>query len=270
MRKIYLFLLCLLFTSFAEAQQRIVSLSGTISEMLCALGLESQIAGVDVTSTYPLSLKQKPKVGHNRNISAEGILALRPTLVLGLTENTNPQLLQQLKSAGVKTVLFKQELSPDGVKALLRGVALAVGSQAKAEAIQNQFDQQMKGLKINPVNKKVLFIYARGTGTMMVSGTGTPVEKMIMLAGARNAVAGFEDYKPLTAEALVAADPDAILLFDSGLKSLNGPEGLLKVPGVAQTTAGRNRKIVSMDGELLSGFSLRLPAAIKDLHNKIL
>lgn len=265
-----IFLLCLLFTSFAEAQQRIVSLSGTISEMLCALGFESQIAGVDVTSTYPLSLKQKPKVGHNRNISAEGILALRPTLVLGLKEQTNPQLLTQLKSAGVKTVMFEQELSPDGVKVLLNGVALAVGAPAKAKAVQSVFEQQMKGLKIQPVNKKVLFIYARGTGTMMVSGTGTSIEKMISLAGAKNAVTDFQDFKPLTAEALVAADPDAILLFDSGLKSLNGPEGLLKVPGVAQTTAGRNRKIVSMDGELLSGFSLRLPAAIKDLHNKIL
>ncbi len=270
MRKISILFFCLLFTLYVKGAQRIVSLSGTISEMLCALGLEDQIAGVDITSTYPLSLKQKPKVGHNRNISAEGILALQPTLVLGLSDQSNPKLEEQLKGAGVKMLLFKQELSPEGVKVLLNQVASATGATAKAKLIENQFDLQMKSLKISPVNKKVLFIYARGTGTMMVSGTGTSIEKMIRLAGAKNAVTDFTDFKPLTAESLVAANPDAILLFESGLKSLDGPEGLLKVPGIAQTTAGRNRKIVSMDGELLSGFSLRLPAAIRDLHNKIL
>src|SRR5690606_13829300 len=98
--------------------ERIVSLNGAISEVLCAIGLEQQIVGVDVTSTYPASLKAKPQVGHNRNISAEGILALNPTLVLGLKEQLTPQLQAQLKSAGVKTVLLEQSYSADGVRRL--------------------------------------------------------------------------------------------------------------------------------------------------------
>jgi iron complex transport system substrate-binding protein len=127
----------------------------------------------------------------------------------------------------------------------------------------------MAALASTRSDKKVLFIYARGAGTLMVSGTGTPIASMIQLAGAKNAVTDFADFKPLTAEAMVAANPDIILLFDSGLKSIGGIDGLLKVPGIAQTNAGRNRSIVSMDGELLSGFGLRLPQAIRELQEKV-
>jgi len=250
-------------------QQRIVSLNGNISEMLCALGLEQQIAGVDITSNYPASLQSKPKVGHNRNISAEGVMSLQPTLVLGVDNQLNPALLEQLQAVKVKTGIFKQDLSVQGVRSLLDEVAAATGTTAKAAAIRQQFDKEMAAIRTQHIDKKILFIYARGTGTMMVSGTGTSVDKVIRLTGAQNAVAGFADFKPLTAEALVAANPDIILLFDSGLKSLGGIDGLMKVPGVAQTTAGKDRRVIEMDGELLSGFGLRLPQAIKELQAKI-
>jgi iron complex transport system substrate-binding protein len=253
-----------------RAQQRIVSLNGNISEMLCALGLEEQIAGVDVTSTYPASLQAKPRVGHNRNISAEGVIALQPTLVLGIDNQLNPALLEQLQAVKVKTSIFKQDLSIEGIRKLLDEVAAAAGAGARAGVIRQRFDKEMGGIKAQPLHKKIVFIYARGAGTLMVSGTGTSVDKVIQLAGAQNAITGFTDFKPLTAEALVAADPDAILLFDSGLKSLGGVDGLLKVPGIAETAAGKNRKIIAMDGELLSGFGLRLPQAIKELQDKII
>jgi iron complex transport system substrate-binding protein len=252
-----------------QAQQRIVSLNGTIGEILCALGLEKQIAGVDVTSNYPASLLQKPRVGHNRNISAEAVLSLQPTLVLSLDNQLNPQLTSQLQAAHVKTQVFKQELTVQGVRRLLAAVAAATGTTQQLPPLQQRFDEQLAALKIKPTGKKVLFIYARGAGTLMVTGTGTAIDKMITLAGAQNAMTGFTDFKPLTAEALVAADPDVILLFDSGLKSIGGIDGLLKVPGIAQTKAGRSRQVISMDGELLSSFGIRLPQAIGELNRKL-
>lgn len=262
-------LIALLTSLSGNAQQRIVSLNGNISEMLCALGLEQQIAGVDITSTYPASLQAKPKVGHNRNISAEGVLSLQPTLVLGMDDQLDPSLIEQLQTVKVTTRIFKQELSVQGVRNLLDEVAAATGTNTKAAAIRQQFDKDMSAIKTQSIDRKILFIYARGAGTMMVSGRGTSVDKVIRLAGAQNAVTGFTDFRPLTAESLVAANPDIILLFDSGLKSLGGIDGLLKVPGVAQTAAGRNKKVIAMDGELLSGFGLRLPQAIRELQEKI-
>jgi len=252
-----------------RAQERIVSLNGNISEMLCALGLESQIVGVDVTSTYPASLQAKPKLGHNRNISAEGVLSLQPTLVLGMSEQINPSLTDQLKAVKAKTVIFQQDLSIQGVRNLLNEVARVTGTTRTATVLAREFDRQIAALPAASSGKKVLFIYARGAGTLMVSGTGTSIDKMIQLAGGRNAVTDFTDFKPLAAESLVAANPDLILLFDSGLRSVGGVDGLSKIPGIAQTNAGRDKKIITMDGELLSGFGLRLPQAIRELQDKL-
>lgn len=268
-KKIFLLSTLFLLAISSQAQQRIVSLSGAISEMLCALSLEPQIVGVDVTSNYPASLQQKPRVGHNRTISAEGILALRPTLVLGIKDEIKPEVMEQLTAAKVKVQLLTAAYSAEGTRLLLQEIAEATGTSAKAKELRSTFDKQLAALKISPLKKKVLFIYARGTGSMTVSGTGTALHSMIELAGAQNAITGFTQFKPLSAESLVAANPDVILMFHSGLQSVGGAEGLLNVQGINATNAGKNKKIISMDGQFLSGFGLRLPAAIAELNKKL-
>lgn len=249
----------------AAVPARIVALSGTVSEIICDLGLQSQLVGVDVTSTFPEALARLPKVGHNRNISAEGVLALSPTIVVGTIESLKPEVASQLKSAGITVQLFTQEYSVAGTKKLMQQVAAAFNASAKVPALLQKLDADLAKVRKPAKAPRVLFIYARGTGTMMVAGTGTPLEKVIGLAGGQNAATGFADFKPLTAEALVAANPDVLLLFDSGLQSLGGKAGLLKVPGVAQTNAGRSGRVVEMDGQLLSGFGPRLGQATTEL-----
>ncbi|RFM34554.1 heme/hemin ABC transporter substrate-binding protein [Chitinophaga silvisoli] len=251
------------------AQKRIVSLNGAVTEIVVALGFEKNIVGVDVTSTYPASMQQVPKVGHNRNISAEPVLALNPDLILGTDNFLQPAVITQFKNVGVKTQIFKQDFSIEGTKQLITEVAAALQVPAKGTALIKQLEKEQAGLKIKQTNKKVLFIYARGAGTMLVAGTGTPTEKMITLAGAQNAASGFSDFKPLTPEALVTANPDIILMFDDGLKSMGGIDGLLKVQGVQQTTAGREKKVVVMDGALLTGFGPRVITAVKELAGKL-
>ncbi|MEZ0607668.1 hemin ABC transporter substrate-binding protein [Fibrella sp. WM1] len=263
-------LLTLTGIAHAQTPPRIVSLDGTVSEILCDLGLQARLVGVDVTSTYPESLQKLPRVGHNRTISAEGVLAQKPTLVL-TTERagTKADMLDQLRSAGVEVVSFKQEFTVEGTKKLITDIATTCRVPSKARSLVRQVDTEVAGVKKAPGRPKVLFIYARGAGTMFVAGRGTPVEKMIELAGGQNATNQFDDFKPLTAEALVGANPDVILLFDSGLESLGGPAGLLNVPGIAQTDAGKNKRFVTMDGHLLTGFTPRLGKAIGELARKI-
>ncbi|UOQ54804.1 heme/hemin ABC transporter substrate-binding protein [Hymenobacter cellulosivorans] len=262
-------LLLLSVASRAAAPVRIVSLSGTVSEIICDLGLQSQLVGVDVTSTFPAALTKLPKVGHNRNISAEGVLALSPTIVVGTTESLKPEVVSQLKSAGITVQLFTQEYSVAGTKKLIQQVAATFNASAKAPALLQKLDADLVKIRKPAKAPKVLFIYARGSGTMMVAGQNTPLEKVIGLAGGQNAATGFTDFKPLTAEALVAANPDVLLLFDSGLESLGGKAGLLQVPGVAQTNAGRTGRVVEMDGQLLSGFGPRLGQATAELASKL-
>jgi iron complex transport system substrate-binding protein len=254
------------------ANARIVSLNGTVSEILAGLGLENNIIGTDITSNYPESLKNKPKVGHNRNISAEGIIALQPDVVTGLSTELKPELVTQLKTAGIKLVLFTQELSADGTRKLIKDVSAIFGGTPKAAAMIKKLDTDLAAaakLSKNAAKPKVLFIYARGAGTMMVAGDNTALDKIITLAGGQNAVNGFNDYKPLTSEALVAANPDVILLFSSGMESLGGVAGLANVQGVNQTNAGKNKKFVTMEGELLTGFGPRLGQAVAQLSQKL-
>lgn len=250
---------------------RIVSLNGTVSEILCDAGLEKQIVGVDVSSTYPISLKDVPKVGHNKKIPVEAVLALNPNIIIG-TKEVPKETVEQFKQAGMRVILVDQEYSIPGSRNMIKSITDSLKLKEKGDSILKRFDQDIQLVQAfeaeNP-KPKVLFIYARGTGTMMVGGNNTQVAKMIQLAGGLNVAKDFEEYKPLTPESLVNYNPDVILLFSSGLSSLGDKNGFMEVQGVKQTRAGKEGKIINMDGQLLSGFSPRLPNAIKELHTKI-
>ncbi|WP_291200938.1 hemin ABC transporter substrate-binding protein [Dyadobacter sp.] len=249
---------------------RIVSANGTLSEILVGLGLEKQIVGVDVTSTFPASLEKLPKIGHNRTIAAEGILALNPDVIVYTDQSMlAPAVVKQLNSSGKKLVEFKHEYSKDGAIRLIREVGAYFNAQAQAEKMVKTLQADLAKVPSPASPKKLLFIYARGAGTLMVSGTGTSLDKMFALAGHKNAVTSFTDFKPLTAESLITANPDVLVLFSSGLESLEGMDGLLKVPGVASTSAGKNRRIVTMDGQFLTGFGPRLGKAAIELSQKV-
>lgn len=250
--------------------EKIVSLNGAVTEIIAALGHEKEIVGTDVTSTYPESLKTTAKdLGHVRSVSIEAIMALQPTVILATEKDLSPELLEKLKKSGVKAEVFNQEFTPEGTKKLIGDVAKTL-NHADYKALEDKIDADLKNVKPIAKTPKVLFIYARGANMMMVSGTGTPVERLIKLAGGTNAVTNFEDFKPLTPEALIKGNPDVILLFDSGLGNLGGPQGVLKIPGVDKTNAGKNKKIVAMDGALLSGFGPRLGEGAAQLNALLL
>lgn len=249
-----------------EASARIVTINGTLTEIVAALGMADRLVGVDVTSTWPPEVEALPKVGHDRNVRAEGVISLAPDLVLGGSWQMDPAVRGQLEQAGERVVLLPHDLSVEGTKVLIQQVADTLGRTDMVAPIIDAIDRDMEAVKPLVQAPKVLFIYARGAGSLMVAGAGTPMQRMIELAGGRNAVEGFEQFKPLTPEALIAADPDAILMFDSGLDALQGADGLLKVPGMASTTAGRNKAFIAMEGGLLSNFGPRVGQALVQLN----
>ena len=270
--KIVLTLLAVFLAASTKASKplRIVSANGTLSEIISGLGLEKQLVGVDITSTYPASLDKVPKIGHNRSISAEGIIALNPDVIVYTDQSMlSPSLIKQLNSSGKKVVEFKHEYTKEGAIKLIREVGAYFNAKPQAEKMVKTLEADLAKITKPTSPKKLLFIYARGTGTLMVSGTGTSLDRLFSLTGNKNAVQGFTEFKPLTAESLLAANPDVLVLFSSGLDSVEGADGLLKVPGIANTNAGRNRKIVAMDGQFLTGFGPRLGKAAIELAQKI-
>ncbi|MGV0924689.1 heme/hemin ABC transporter substrate-binding protein [Empedobacter tilapiae] len=253
-------------TETTVSNEKIVSLNGAITEVLADLGEQNNLVGVDVTSTYPASVKEKAQdLGHVRSLSIEALLALKPTKVYATDKDLNPEQIAQLKNAGIQTEIIKQDYSVEGTKELVKTVATSLNKQ-DFDAITSKIDNDLKALKPLATKPKVLFIYARGAGNLMVAGTNTPMEKIIGIAGGQNAITEFEDFKPLTPEAVVKANPDYILMFDKGLESIGGIDGVIKLEGVASTNAGKNKKIIAMDGQLVSGFGPRVGQAASQLN----
>lgn len=249
--------------------QRIISLNGTITEILVDLGQQQNIVGFDVTSTFPTDLKNTAtQLEHVNKINFEALLALKPTVVYIAVKDLNDDLKNQLQTAGIKVVALDQDFSVEGTKKLIVEVASSLQIE-DTKALLAKVDTDVSAVKAISPKPKVLFIYARGAANLFVAGEDTPMQKIIELAGGTNAVEGFKDFKPLTPEALLNSNPDYILLFDTGLQSMGGVDGILKIEGINQTTAGKKKQIIAMDGLLLTGFTPRVGQAIQELNTKL-
>ena len=257
----------------AQAAERIVSTAGAITETLYALGAQGDLVAADVSSVYPVEATKLPSVGYARQLSAEGILSMNPTVVLVTEDAGPPEVLKQLDAAKVKVVTLSNQHTPEATLERIVKIGEAVGRTGAAEQLAEKVRAELDAAKAQvdgaPGRPKVLFIYARGGGTMNVSGTGTSADAIITLAGGSNAVTGYANYKPLTAEGAVEAAPDVILLTTRGMESSGGVEGLLKQPGLALTPAGKAKNIVVMDDLLLLGFGPRLGQAVQELFEKL-
>ncbi|MCP4520695.1 MAG: ABC transporter substrate-binding protein [Cytophagales bacterium] len=250
--------------------ERIISLKGSFSEIVATFNLTDKIVGTDITSTFPKEVATLPKLGHNRNISVEGILALNPSIIIVDPNEMKKESLEQLQSSQVKIISIEQTYSPEGTKEMIQKLATELNVDAAVVTKLNQkLDDDIAQVQSLEHKPKVLFIYARGAGTLMVAGENTQMQSMIELAGGENAVSGFESFKPLTNEALVSANPDVILMFSRGKQSLNGEEGVLAIPGMSETTAGKNKNIIAMDGQYISGFGPRLGEAAIELNKEL-
>lgn len=252
---------------------RVVSVGGAVTETIFALGQEAKIVGADTSSLFPEAATRLPQVGYQRTLSAEGVMSLKPNLVLATAEAGPPTAIEQIESAGVKILRVNGEYTVEGAKTKIREIAEALNVESKGEELIKKLDVDLTEARTCAESQtkkpKVLFIYARGAGTANVSGTKTAAAAMINLAGGENAVTEFANFKPLTSESLVAAAPDFILLPTRGLDSIGGIEGLLKLPGISETPAGKNRKIITIDDLVLLGFSPRLGEGVKELCWKL-
>lgn len=251
--------------------ERVVSLDGITTEILFALGVGDRVVGRDDSSYYPPEVLRLPSVGYQFRLSAEGILSLHPTLVIGREDLRPPQVVEQLRAAGVAVVLVPTEATVEGAKRKIRTVAQAVGRSQRGEELVRSLERDLLALRAFQAQQapkgrlRGLFLYVRGTRTTFVCGEGSTPVGMMELAGLENAARGIRECKPMTAESVVAARPDVIVVFKKGLDSVGGLEGLLGLPGVAQTPAGQRRRVVAMDDLYLGSFGPRAGKAALDL-----
>lgn len=248
--------------------ERIVSVGGAVTETLFALGLAKNIVAVDSTSMYPAAARELPQVGYLRQLSAEGVLAARPDMVL-LGEGAGPaSAVDQIKSSGLEVEDIRIGWSPASVTQLIRHVGQATDTSGKADLLASNVEQDFKTLAAAlPEAEKpsVLLVLSAGAGPLLGAGSKTAAEAAVHLAGGRLALPDLEGYKPLSLEPVLAADPNYIIIPGHVLGIVGGIEGLMKLDIIAKTNAGREGRIIIADSLYLLGFGPRTPQAAADL-----
>ncbi|EIO3984384.1 ABC transporter substrate-binding protein [Vibrio vulnificus] len=253
------------------AQERIISAGSAVTELILALHAEQSLVAVDVTSQLPEG-QPLPKIGYHRRLSAEGLLALSPTKLIGSDEMGPAPVLQQLKSTGVDIEVVNTQANVDGLKARIDQIAAILNKPQEAQQLKSQVNQQVQSLKANQPTeqkKKVLFLLIHEGRAANVAGTDTTPDAIIRLAGAINPAADrITAYKPLSSESMVEMQPDVILVSGRSFEKLGGPDAIIKMmPLLAATPAGQNKQIMAIDGAaLVGGLGLKSLAEAKRLN----
>lgn len=264
--------------SRSGAAPRLITVGGGITEVVYALGVQDQLVATDTTSSYPSAAQATLKVGYMRQLSAEGILALRPSALVAGTDAGPPVVLDQLRSAGVKVELVESDHSWEEVRRKVAAVGRATGRVQQATVLQAELDARWAAVRqrvqqqISAKPPRVLFVLSH-TGAPLVSGEATAAHAMIGFVGARNAMGGFKGYRPMTAEAMAAAAPDLILITNEGLAAVGGAEKFWQRPELAVTPAFHRRMqaqtLLHLDALELLGFGPRLPQVVQRLHQTV-
>lgn len=264
-----LFFAMLLAAAPAMAEQpRVVALGGAITEIVFALGAQDTLVGVDDSSTFPAAATSIQKVGYYRAIGAEGVLSLRPTLVLASVEAGPPPALAQLRKAGVRVEILPAALTPADAIARIRAAALVLSKVAEGEKLVAGIEAKLAGLKAEG-NPRILVLFGHGRGSLQAAGKGTAGQAMVELVGATNATDDHNGYKPLTAESVLLAKPDVVLTTVGAMQSAGGEAALWSIPGLAMTPAGKTKRVVVLDDLYLLSFGPRLGDAAQELSAAI-
>lgn len=237
-----------------------VDLYGTLGEIVFSLGLGDRMVGRDPSTGFPSAADVPVVTSGGHDLNAEAILDLDPTVVLTDTSIGPPEVQQQLRDAGIPVVFFDPARTLDGVPGHIRAVAAALGVADAGEKLVSSVDAEItsaRALAPDGSPPRLTFLYVRGSaGVYLMSGPGSGADAMIEAVGAVDVGSDIgldKPFVPITSEGLLNAQPDVILVMTEGLESVGGVDGLLRIPGVAQTPAGQSRRIVDVaDTDLLS------------------
>lgn len=247
---------------------RVVALANGSAEIIDSLGLKSILIGRDIASNEP-ALESVPVVTSGHQVVAEKIIALRPDLVI-IDSSVGPsQAIATLKKSGIKVESIEEVWTVAGISQKVVAVASLLGVQKSGQLLADEIETTVLGAseKVSG-SPRVLFLYLRGGNSIyFVGGKGSGADSLLASIGAVDvgAVANSKPFSPLTAESIISLKPEIILVMSKGLASVGGVSGLLALPGVAQTPAGKESRVISVEDSLLLSFGARTPSLLNKL-----
>lgn len=255
--------------SAALATERIISADSALTEIVYALGEGERLVGVDTTSHYPTQASTLPQVGYKRALAVEGMLSLSPTQLIVSQDSGPPIVLEQIQGAGVPVLTTPATPSLDAVKEKISRVAALLGREPQGQALWAQVQQDVARVQARSAQVKqplkVLFILSNSGHGLMVGGAGTSADTMLTLAGAENVGVGVQGYKIMSPEAIIAAQPEMVVVMQGGRSEINADE-LFADTALAMTPAAKTRSVLTMGGAYMLGFGPRIGQALAELN----
>jgi len=254
-------------SSESPVTQKVVALANGAGEIISAMGFKSILIGRDIAST-DVDLKSVPIVTSGHQVVAEKIIALTPDLVI-VDKSTGPQsALDALAVAGIRVVTTPEAWTLGDMPAKVRAIADAIGVPASGAALNTALNSSLEKLQESPAKSRVVFLYLRGGSSIyLIGGKGSGADSLISAVGALDVGAATltNPFSAMTSELLASLNPDVLLVMSKGLQSVGGVSGLVQLPGIAQTAAAKNRRVIAVDDSLLLSFGPRTPDLIEQL-----
>lgn len=268
--KLLFFIIVATFIPASYAQERIVTAGGSITEIIYALNEQQNLVGVDMTSTFPATVKELPQIGYWKQLSIEGILSLKPTLFITWKDAGPEQIFEQLSSTNVD-VLSLQRV-PNDLTLLLDNITKIgdklnkqVEAKQLVETISTDISQVENKIAQAKEKPKVMFLFSI-SGVTQVAGKNTVADSVITLAGGDN-IATHDNYKNYSNEAFIIANPDVLILTAQSIEAIGGVENLVQYAGINHTNAWKNKRIVVIDQALILGMGPRVNQAVTTLYD---
>ena len=254
-----------------ESVERIIPLDGTVAEVVFALGMGDNVVATDLSATWPPEADALPEIGYQRSLAAETVAAFNPTILLATDIAGPPGALEDLKRLGYPLVIVPNDSSPQGPGEKVRAVARALGIPERGEELASQIDQEIADNSVsetpeNPLT--VMALYVRGTAAQRILGESSATHWLIKAAGGADAaeIMGISESAPISPEAILEVAPDVLLIPSAGLESAGGVDGLMEIPGFAETPAGQNRNVLNYDDQYLLGNGPRVGRLIGEMR----
>ncbi len=249
---------------------RITVAGGSITEIIYALEQDEKLVAVDITSNFPKQASELPSIGYVRALSAEGVLSLSPSLILGENDMGPAAVMEQLSRVGIDIKIIPEENTADGIIDKVSCVANILDmSDYDKNLVLNDLRNEVSDLhsivKSNQSPKKVMFILGMESGSPTVGGKGTSADGFIKMTGGINVMNSFEGWKPVSTESIIEASPDFIIISNRGLSSFKTVEKLGQHPTLIFTPASKQNNIIALDGMAMLGFGPRTISSAKEV-----
>ena len=261
-----------------ESVERIIPLDGDVAEVVFALGLGGNVVATDLSATYPPEADALPEIGYQRAISAETVASYEPTVLLATDIAGPPEALDDLRRLGYPLVILPNEATPTGAGRKIRAVAAALGVPWRGDEIGDALDAAIAETAVprsadtdDSARPRVMALYVRGTVAQLVLGESANTRWLIGAAGGVDVseAMGIRDNAPISAEAILAAAPDVLLVPEAGLESVGGLDGLLEIGALGETPAGLHQQVLAYDDQLLLGNGPRTAQMLARLRDDL-